>query len=62
MSDSSYAAVTRHRRPFSTSGRPRSIDIVDDAWASATLSDDEIDVERQENEVLAPPLKKKAVN
>ena len=56
MSDSSYAAVTRHRRPLSTSGRPRSLDLVDDAWASETLSDDEIDVNRQENEVLAPLL------
>ena len=50
MSDSSYTARIRHRGRTlqSTAGRPPSLDIIDDAWAAATLSDDEIDVERQE--------------
>lgn len=50
MSDSSYAARIRHRGRSlqSTAGRPPSLDIIDDAWAAATLSDDDIDVERHE--------------
>lgn len=55
MSDSSYAALTRHRRPLSTAGRPPALDVIDDIWASDTLSDDEIDVERHEA-VIAPML------
>jgi len=48
MSDSSYVAVTQHRRPFSTTGRPPVLELVDDAWAADKLSDDEIDTGRQE--------------
>lgn len=48
MSDSNYVAVTQHRRPFSTTGRPPLLDLVDDAWAADKLSDDEIDTGRQE--------------
>jgi len=47
MSDSSYATVTRHRKPFSTSGRPEQLDVVDDAWAADTLSDDEIECDQE---------------
>ena len=56
MFDKSYAAVTRHRMPLSTSIRPRSIGLVDNTWASSTFNDDELDVERQENESLTPPF------
>lgn len=48
MSDSNYVAVTQHRRPFSTSGRPPVLELVDDAWAADTLSEDEIETGRQE--------------
>lgn len=48
MSDSNYVAVTQHRRPFSTTGRPPVLELVDDKWASDTLSDDEIETGRQE--------------
>jgi Apc13p protein len=55
MSDSSYVAVTQHRRPFSTTGRPPVLELVDDAWAADSLSDDEIETSRQEL-TLAPLL------
>lgn len=50
MSDSTYASRIRHRGRYlqSTAGRPPSLDVIDDAWAAATLSDDDIDVERHE--------------
>jgi hypothetical protein len=50
MSDSAYASRIRHRGRYlqSTSGRPPSLDVIDDAWAVATLSNDDIDVERHE--------------
>jgi hypothetical protein len=50
MSDSTYASRIRHRGRHlqSTAGRPPSLDVIDDAWAAATLSDDDIDVERHE--------------
>lgn len=54
-SDSNYVATTRHRRPYSTSGRPPVLEIVDDAWAADKLSDDEVDVARHEAAV-APLL------
>lgn len=41
MSDSSYVSVTRHCRPFST-GRPAALELVDDAWAAASLEDDDL--------------------
>ena len=55
MSDSNYAAATRHRRPQSISGRLPALDIVDDVWAADKLSDDEIDVERHDA-AIAPLL------
>jgi hypothetical protein len=55
MSDSSYSAATRHRTPYSTSGRPPTLDIVDDDWAADTLPDDEVDCARQEA-AIAPLL------
>ncbi len=48
MSDSSYSASTRHRRPYSTSGRPPTLEIVDDDWAGDTLSDDDVVVDAHE--------------
>jgi hypothetical protein len=48
MSDSNYAAATRHRKPNSTAGRPFPLEIVDDEWAADHLSDDEIDCHQQE--------------
>mmetsp|Transcript_3736 Transcript_3736/g.5588 ORF Transcript_3736/g.5588 Transcript_3736/m.5588 type:complete len:118 (-) Transcript_3736:1769-2122(-) len=51
MSDSSYAAFTRHRQPNSTSGRLPSLEIVDDDWAADTLSDDDIDCHQQETKI-----------
>jgi hypothetical protein len=53
MSDSNYAAATRHKRPLSTAGRPPALDIVDDDWAADTLSDDEIEVSAQREADLA---------
>ena len=55
MSDSSFAAATRHRKPYSTAGRPPSLDVIDDGWAADILSDDEIDVKQQEA-AIAPLL------
>ncbi len=55
MSDSSYAAFTRHRRPYSSSGRPPELERIDDAWVAESLSDDEIDVHRHEL-TIAPLL------
>jgi hypothetical protein len=55
MSDSSYAASTRHRKPYSTGGRPHELDRIDDAWAASDLSDDEVDVHRHEL-AIAPLL------
>lgn len=51
MSDSNYAAATRHRKPNSTAGRPPSLAIVDDDWANDCLTDDEIDCNEQENKI-----------
>ena len=48
MSDSSYVSVTRHRRPFSTAGRPPALELVDDDFAADKLSDDEIDTNHHE--------------
>ena len=56
MSDSNYAAATRHKRPLSTAGRPPALDVVDDAWAADTLSDDEIEVSPQREADLAQLL------
>lgn len=54
-SDSNYAAVTRHMRPFSTAARPPVLELVDDDWAADRLSDDEVEVGRHEAAV-APLL------
>ena len=51
MSDSSYEAVTRHRRPFSTMGRPPVLELMDDDWVSDVLEDDDLPTKRYE-----PPL------
>ncbi len=48
MSDSSYAAATRHKKPYSTTGRPYNLEIIDDTWASDTLTDDEVNCDAQE--------------
>lgn len=51
-SDSNYIALTRHRRPFSTAGRPPVLEIVDDAWATeAILPDDDLMITRYEQAV-----------
>lgn len=54
-SDSHYAAVSRHRRPYSTAGRPPVLDLVDDEWASDKLPDDDVAVAKYEAAV-APLL------
>lgn len=54
-SDSSYTAVSRHRRPFSTEGRPPALEIVDDNWATERLGDDDVEVSHHEAAV-APLL------
>jgi hypothetical protein len=52
-SDSNYAAVTRHRRPYSTTGRPPAA--VDDLWASDNLDDDMLEISPYEA-AIAPLL------
>ena len=65
-SDSSYAAVSRHARPPTTHTagggcgggggvRPVAALVVDETWASETLSDDEVEIARHEAAV-APLL------
>lgn len=54
-SDSNYAAVTRHRRPFSTAGRPPVLEIFDDEWAKDTLEQDDLALSAHEAAV-APLL------
>lgn len=67
-SDSNYRAVAKHtRRPVSSSGKgkgaaagggaPRRVvlDVVDEAWAADSLSDDEVEIARHEAAV-APLL------
>jgi len=39
-SDSGLTAATRLRRPYSTSGRPPVLDIIDDAFVKERLADD----------------------
>ena len=55
MSDSSYSAVNKLRRPFPGTGRPSNLDVVDDAWVADKLSDDEVEVEQSEAQI-APLL------
>ena len=52
-SDSNYAAATRHRRPFSTTGRP--LALADDDWAADKLDDDMMEISQYEAAV-APLL------
>jgi Apc13p protein len=54
-SDSNFSAVTRHRRPYSTAGRPPVIDLIDDDWAADRLGDDDVEIQRHEAAV-APLL------
>mmetsp|Transcript_16875 Transcript_16875/g.25529 ORF Transcript_16875/g.25529 Transcript_16875/m.25529 type:complete len:116 (+) Transcript_16875:51-398(+) len=42
MSDSSYIAVTNHRRPFDTSGRPPVLELIDDEWAADVLEEEDL--------------------
>ena len=48
MSDSSYIAVTRHRKPFTTSGRPQVLELVDDEWAGDVLEEEELPTKQYE--------------
>ena len=52
MSDSK---VSKLRRSYPATGRPSNLDIVDDAWTSDTLSDDEVEIEQTEQKI-APLL------
>ena len=54
MSDSKSVLVNKLRRHNPTS-RPSNIDIIDDAWVSDTLSDDEVEIEQTEQKI-APLL------
>lgn len=54
-SDSNYASVTRHRRAFSTSGRPVVLDMIDDDWAADRLEPDSLEISSHEAAV-APLL------
>mmetsp|Transcript_30826 Transcript_30826/g.45597 ORF Transcript_30826/g.45597 Transcript_30826/m.45597 type:complete len:116 (-) Transcript_30826:233-580(-) len=42
MSDSSYIAVTNHRRPFDISGRPPVLELIDDEWAADVLEEEDL--------------------
>jgi Apc13p protein len=42
MSDSSYIAVTNHRKPFDTSGRPPVLELIDDDWAADVLEEEDL--------------------
>eukprot|EP00585_Thalassiosira_rotula_P010184 CAMPEP_0196142004 /NCGR_PEP_ID=MMETSP0910-20130528/10757_1 /TAXON_ID=49265 /ORGANISM="Thalassiosira rotula, Strain GSO102" /LENGTH=111 /DNA_ID=CAMNT_0041403245 /DNA_START=51 /DNA_END=383 /DNA_ORIENTATION=- len=57
MSDSKNIALTKLRRNPTNPGttRPSNLDIIDDAWAADTLSDDEVEVSRGEASI-APLL------
>ncbi|KAL9187605.1 hypothetical protein ACHAXT_005983 [Thalassiosira profunda] len=55
-SDSKPLAATKLRRPLNpAASRPSNLDVVDDAWAADTLSDDEVDVSQSEG-AIAPLL------
>eukprot|EP00571_Detonula_confervacea_P013813 CAMPEP_0172299046 /NCGR_PEP_ID=MMETSP1058-20130122/1439_1 /TAXON_ID=83371 /ORGANISM="Detonula confervacea, Strain CCMP 353" /LENGTH=87 /DNA_ID=CAMNT_0013008355 /DNA_START=26 /DNA_END=286 /DNA_ORIENTATION=+ len=55
MSDSKNIAATKLRRPHPATTRPSNLDIIDDAWAADTLSDDEVEVSHGEA-AIAPLL------
>lgn len=48
MSDSSYIAVTNHRKPFDTSGRPPVLELIDDDWASDVLEEEDLPTKQYE--------------
>ena len=52
MSDSSYIAVTNHRKPFDTSGRPPALELIDDEWAADVLEDEEIPTKPYESPLM----------
>ncbi len=54
MSDSKNVLVNKLRRRHPTN-RPSNLDIIDDAWTSDTLSDDEVEIEQTEQKI-APLL------
>lgn len=53
--DSKNVLGNKLRRQYPGTGRPSNLDIIDDAWVSDTLSDDEIEVEKSEA-AIAPLL------
>jgi hypothetical protein len=53
-SDSNYTAVTRHRRPFSKTGRPAALVDLDETWARDSLEDDLMEI--SEYEAAVAPL------
>mmetsp|Transcript_41346 Transcript_41346/g.70782 ORF Transcript_41346/g.70782 Transcript_41346/m.70782 type:complete len:118 (-) Transcript_41346:135-488(-) len=55
MSDSKSINATVLRRAHPGTSRPSNLDIIDDAWAADTLSDDEIEVSQGEA-AIAPLL------
>lgn len=55
MSDSKNVLVNKLRRQYPGTGRPSNLEIIDDAWVSDTLSDDEVEVEKSEA-AIAPLL------
>ncbi|KAL7542374.1 hypothetical protein ACHAXR_011717 [Thalassiosira sp. AJA248-18] len=58
MSDSKNIAATKLRRPTHqpTNPRPSNLDIIDDAWASDKLSDDELELTSPGYEAAIAPL------
>jgi hypothetical protein len=42
MSDSSYVAVTNHRKPFDIRGRPAVLELIDDEWAADVIEDEDL--------------------
>uniref|UniRef100_A0A7S0TB05 Uncharacterized protein n=1 Tax=Pseudo-nitzschia delicatissima TaxID=44447 RepID=A0A7S0TB05_9STRA len=54
-SDSNYSSVARYTRAPNKAARPVALHVVDETWASDTLSDDEVEIARHEAAV-APLL------
>jgi hypothetical protein len=52
MSDSSYIAVTNHRKPFDTSGRPPVLELIDDDWAADVLEEEDLPTKAYEVPLL----------
>jgi hypothetical protein len=55
-SDSSYIAVTRHRRPYSTAGRPPNVDVFPQSWVTMERREWDEDIPVQRYEALVAPL------